>query len=93
MSSEINWATRPLSIAEQKALLGYSSVNTLKDHECRGLLPEEFPMGPNRKARHGEDLKVVIDARAAGANDDQVRQIVSNLNEKRHRWLANLLGG
>ena len=93
MQTQLNWATRPLTVAEQKALLGYSSVNTLKDHEQRGLLPEEFSIGPNRKARHGEDLKAIVDARAAGASESQIQDLVQRLKQKRQQWLYDLLGG
>lgn len=92
MQAEIDWASRPLSVAEQKTLLGISSVNTLKSHEQQGLLPEEFPISVGRKARHGADLKEIIDARAAGADDGQIRELVERQKVARKQWLSNLMG-
>ncbi len=88
---QINWWTRPLSIAEQKEILGFSSPNTLKAHEASGLLPPEFPVGPNKKARNGEDIKEILDARAAGATDDQVHAIVERQKVTRQKWFDDLM--
>ncbi len=92
MSTSFDWWTRPLSVAEQKQVLGFTSPNTLKAHESAGLLPPEFRIGPNRKARHGSDLREILDARAAGATDGQIHEIVERQKATRQKWLDDLMG-
>ncbi|MBT4033544.1 MAG: hypothetical protein HOE61_02220 [Candidatus Marinimicrobia bacterium] len=93
MQQTVEWSTRPVSLAEQKEIFGFTSPNTFKAHEKNELIPPEFPVGPNRKARHGADLKEVVDARAAGATDEQVRTIVRRQKTDRAKWLEELMGG
>ncbi|MDM0018386.1 helix-turn-helix transcriptional regulator [Variovorax saccharolyticus] len=57
---------------------------------ANGVVPAGVPVGLRGKGWNESELDAVLAARAAGWNDDQVRQLVRGLIEERHVRAAEL---
>lgn len=66
-----------------KAALAIRSDSTLRAHERIGLLPPRVDRGRGRSAWLAQEVDEVVQARAAGADDQQVCALVRKLISQR----------
>ena len=63
--------------------LGGMGLSTLYAHIDRGMFPKPVALSRRFVVFPQEEVTAVINARLAGKNDDEVRQLVAELMEKR----------
>ncbi len=55
-----------------------------------GQLPVPFKITPNRSVLFQYEIDEIVQARAAGANDGEIKVLVTNLLERRHSVAENV---
>ena len=80
MSTATQFATRLVrsQSPEAETITGYR--RSARHHKVRqGLLPPPIALGPRATAFIASELEAITAARAAGAGDDQIRDLVKQL--------------
>lgn len=81
---------RMVPLPEIKARINRSSTTTVYADIKRGLLPPFVKMGDRGVALPEPELAAIQSARAAGADEDTIRALVTKLVEQRRERLAAL---
>ena len=74
---------RLLRVPELKQLFGYRSTTTVYNSLSEGLLTKPIRIGQRAVAWPENEIEIIIGARIAGKNDEQIKQLVSDLTERR----------
>lgn len=75
-----------------RAHLGGIAVSTFYERIQKGLIPPGVPLGGRIVGWPEHELQAILEARIAGATDDDVRQLVRSLIRKRPRRPAAGIG-
>ncbi|MBQ0797405.1 hypothetical protein [Zhongshania sp.] len=76
---------------DRLALLGENKSSDYRKRQA-GLLPEMVELGPRTKGTPDYELEIIQCARLAGANEDEMRELVKAIHEARSKidWRAML---
>lgn len=78
-----------ISTAAKLALLSKPSYYRLAS---QGLFPKAFKVAPNRSGVFQEDVEEIIKARAGGASDSRIKELVTRLGDKRKEYSSEKEG-
>lgn len=76
-----------LRVQEVKKLTGYPSNTSIYGSMKAGLFPKQVKIGVRSVGWPKYEVEVIVAARIAGWNDDQIRRLVNRLHEQRVQLL------
>jgi prophage regulatory protein len=79
-----------LRYRELLARLGLRSAASLYEHADSGVLTRPIKIGPKAAGWPEHEIDVILEARAIGATNDEIREIVKGLHAKRDAALTQL---
>jgi prophage regulatory protein len=77
-----------LRYRELLARLGLKSQASLYEHADSGVLTRPIKVGPKASGWPEHEIDAILEARAIGATNDEIRAIVKGLHGKREQALA-----
>lgn len=78
-----------LRLPALKQAFSYSSTTSIYEAISNGLLPKPIKLGQRTSAWPADEVELVLTARAGGASEIQLRQLVDRIHSKRsERWAA-----